>query len=136
MPSEYWAANCFAGSSPPAKLEFEMREEFGVDRVMFGVDYPHFEGIFPSTKETIQGCLGSLSLDDDELRKVLCDNALHAYRFDEAAVLARAEEIGFAPEVLREPFHGTRGPGVRVPYDRGGHAPLRPAHISGVLAGN
>ena len=32
LPSEFWATNCFAGSSPPARLEFAIRDELGVDR--------------------------------------------------------------------------------------------------------
>jgi hypothetical protein len=55
LPTEYWATNCFAGSSPPARIEYEMRYELGVDTMMFGVDFPHFESIWPVTKETLQG---------------------------------------------------------------------------------
>ena len=108
LPSEYWATNCFAGASPPARIEYEMRYELGVDTMMFGVDYPHFETIWPVTKETVQGTLGCIGVPEPEARKILMENPARAYGFDLEALGAahrprRLRRIGAARTVECRP---------------------------------
>ena len=58
---DYWAANCFAGISPFTDDQVPLEElarpsaeyqpfAIGCDNAMFGVDYPHFESVFPETQ--------------------------------------------------------------------------------------
>ena len=58
---DYWAVNCFAGISPFTDDQVPLEElarpsgeyqafAIGCDNAMFGVDYPHFESVFPETK--------------------------------------------------------------------------------------
>ena len=44
-PSEYWARQCHVGSSFIRRDEVEMRHAVGVDRIMWGSDFPHREGL-------------------------------------------------------------------------------------------
>ncbi len=58
---QYWASNCFAGISPFTEDQVPLEElarpsadyepfAIGCDNAMFGVDYPHFESVFPETE--------------------------------------------------------------------------------------
>ena len=50
LPSEYWARQCHVGSSFMRPAEAAMRHAVGVDRIMWGSDYPHKEGATPSAR--------------------------------------------------------------------------------------
>jgi len=126
LPSEYWATNCFAGSSPPARIEYEMRYELGVDNMMFGVDYPHFESIWPVTKETVQGTLGWIGVPEPEARKILMKNPARAYGFDLDALAPVIDRVGFEVDELLDPSNADPG-GGGIGLHRPGHAPLQRA---------
>ena len=53
-PSEYWRSNCLAGASFIHRAEVEMCDEIGVETIMFGRDYPHFESTWPHTREWLR----------------------------------------------------------------------------------
>ncbi len=84
LPSEYWTSNCYAGISPfhPNQLPVEKMwinytpDEGGNFAIrsgnsMFGVDYPHFESIFPSTMDQVQALIHEPSMTEDDVSKVL-----------------------------------------------------------------
>jgi predicted TIM-barrel fold metal-dependent hydrolase len=107
MPSEYWATNCVAGISPfhpnqlpiekfgsrylPADGEFAIRAEHS----MFGVDYPHFESIFPSTMDQVEALVHEPSMTGDDVEKVLFANAAKVYGFDLELLAPHVDRIGF-----------------------------------------
>jgi predicted TIM-barrel fold metal-dependent hydrolase len=107
LPSEYWATNCYAGISPfdvaqlpieqlgsgyePAPGEFVI----GGDRAMFGVDYPHFESIFPSTDARLASLLEEPTVSEADARAVMFDTAAEVYGFDTEALAPHIERIGF-----------------------------------------
>src|SRR5262245_2194364 len=124
LPSEYWAANCFACASPPARVEFEMRYELGVDNMMMGVDYPHFETVWPVTKETVRGTLGSIGVPPADARKILLETPARSYGFDLDALAPHVERVGSEAEELLTAFEGDPG-GGGIGFLRPGHAPLR-----------
>ena len=107
MPSEYWETNCYAGISPfhPAQLPLEQLgsdyepgpDEFTIqsDRAMFGVDYPHFESIYPSTADQLGALIAQPMVTDTDVRKVVFDNAIDVYGFDVDALQALVERVGF-----------------------------------------
>lgn len=49
-PSEYWARNCWHGASFMNQGVSAIRYDEGVDRIMWGSDYPHHEGTFPHAR--------------------------------------------------------------------------------------
>ena len=49
-PSEYWHRQCHLGSSFIRRHEVAMREQVGVDRIMWGSDFPHLEGCWPFSR--------------------------------------------------------------------------------------
>jgi predicted TIM-barrel fold metal-dependent hydrolase len=98
-PSEYFARNCAVGPSSTHRSEVEMRHEIGVERMMFGTDYPHHEGTWPNTRDWIK--VAFEGVPENEARLILGENAICWYGLDRAPLAAIAERIGpSAAEVL------------------------------------
>jgi len=91
-PSEYWARQCAVGSSFIRPDEVKLRNAVGVDKIMWGSDYPHKEGSNPFTLEAIRASFASI--DPVEVQAMLGDNAARTYGFDVAALRPIADEVG------------------------------------------
>lgn len=57
------------------------RELIGVDRLMWGSDYPHTEGTFPRSIEQIRQDFADVP--ESDVRKIVVSNAANLYRIDE-----------------------------------------------------
>ena len=53
-PSHYARQNVWYGASFPSKADLAGIEEIGVDKVLWGNDYPHYEGTFPYNLESLR----------------------------------------------------------------------------------
>jgi predicted TIM-barrel fold metal-dependent hydrolase len=92
-PSEYWMTNCWVGASFISRREAEMARDHGfVDRVMWGADYPHIEGTWPRTQDSIRKALAGF--DSADTQKILGSNAGNVYGFDMRALCEVADRIG------------------------------------------
>jgi predicted TIM-barrel fold metal-dependent hydrolase len=91
-PSDYWASNCMAGASFIHKVEVEMRHEIGVDTILFGRDYPHFESTWPHTTKWLQDAFHGVP--EHELRMMLGENAIRFFGLDRGRLGELAERIG------------------------------------------
>jgi predicted TIM-barrel fold metal-dependent hydrolase len=103
-PSEYFARNCWVGVSFPSPSEAAARADIGVDRFMWGSDYPHDEASFPHTREALRRSFADAPVS--ELRAVLSENAAHVYGFHLEALRPIADRVGPTVGELREPFTG------------------------------
>lgn len=92
---DYWRDNCWAGASFISPHEARRRHEIGVDRMMFGLDYPHFESTYSRTKRWIQSTLGTTGTTEDELRQILSVNAAEVFGFDLEQLQPIADRVGF-----------------------------------------
>jgi predicted TIM-barrel fold metal-dependent hydrolase len=98
-PSEYWQQNCMTGASSIKRSEVRLRHQVGVEKIMFGRDYPHREGTWPNTWDWLRDALADVP--EDEARLMLGENAVSLFRLDRPALAAIAERIGPRPsEVL------------------------------------
>jgi predicted TIM-barrel fold metal-dependent hydrolase len=91
-PSDYWASNCMAGASFIHKVEVEMRHEIGVETILFGRDYPHFESTWPHTTKWLQDAFHGLP--EQELRMMLGENAIRFFDLDRGRLGEIAKRIG------------------------------------------
>jgi predicted TIM-barrel fold metal-dependent hydrolase len=91
-PSEYFRRNCFVGASFLRPVECEQRYNVGVDRIMWGSDYPHSEGSYPYTTEALRASFHDVP--EPEVRAMLAGNAAHVYGFDLDALGAIAARVG------------------------------------------
>jgi predicted TIM-barrel fold metal-dependent hydrolase len=92
QPSEYWARQCYIGASFLSRRDSKTRYATGIDRVMWGSDYPHREGTFPNTNETLRYVFHDVA--PEEVAMILGENAARAYRFDVDALRPVADRIG------------------------------------------
>ncbi len=93
-PSEYFARQCHIGSSFLHPREFEMRDEIGIDHIMWGSDYPHFEGSYPYTRELLRLVFAGSSADSTEIQQALAGNAAKLYGFDLEFLAPLAAQFG------------------------------------------
>ncbi len=104
-PSEYFQRNVWIGASFPSPGECEAIQTVGVDRVMWGTDYPHHEGTYPFSREAIRR--GMHDWSEEDMRKVLAGNAAEVYGFDLDALAPLAAEYGPTVEELKVPLDAT-----------------------------
>jgi predicted TIM-barrel fold metal-dependent hydrolase len=109
-PSEYAAAHCWYGASFPSKADLAGIDEVGEDRVLWGNDYPHYEGTFPYNLESLR--LTFADIPDGRRRKLLGENAARLYRFDLEKLRPLAAKFGPTPEQVNEPL-----PREKIPRD-------------------
>ena len=101
-PSEYWARQCHVGSSFLRPGEVPLRYEVGVDRIMWGSDYPHREASFPFSHEALR--LSFASVDEGEVRAMVGHNAADLYGFDLDALAPIAARVGPTIDEVARPL--------------------------------
>src|SRR6059058_5165496 len=79
-PSEYFARNVMVGSSFIRPDEVKIRHAVGLDKIMWGSDYPHKEGSMPFTGEALRASFAGV--DPAEVQQMLGDNTARTYGFD------------------------------------------------------
>lgn len=101
--TEYFQRNVWVGASFPSLKDMEAtRDVLGVDKVMWGSDYPHDEGTHPFTTLTLRQVFHDWPVDD--LRKVLSENAAGLFGFDLDALAVEAAKVGPTLAEIREPL--------------------------------
>ena len=101
-PSEYWRENCAITATFISRGEAEMRDEIGIENLLWGSDFPHPEGTWPHTKTCLSHAFHGLPIEDT--RRILGINACRFYGFDHEKLNAHAGRIGpFPDDVLRPP---------------------------------
>jgi predicted TIM-barrel fold metal-dependent hydrolase len=101
-PSFYAKRNCFYGASSPSPRELAGRHEIGIERILWGSDYPHYEGTFPHTRKAMRRSFHDV--DPAETRAMLGENAARLYGFDLARLELLAAKVGPTPEELGVPL--------------------------------
>jgi predicted TIM-barrel fold metal-dependent hydrolase len=101
-PSEYFQRNIWIGASFPGARDGKARHKVGIDKVMWGNDYPHHEGTYPFSLASLQ--LAFHDATDEELRKMLTENAAKVYDFDVAKLAPIAAKCGPTFEQITTPL--------------------------------
>ncbi len=91
-PSEYFARNCWLGASFMNRYETKVRDRIGVDKIMWGADYPHNEGTTPFSRQALRAAYSDVP--EAECRQMLGGTAAGLYGFDLAALTPIAERVG------------------------------------------
>ena len=84
--------NCFVGASFLRPNEAPLRYDIGIDKIMWGQDYPHIEGTYPYTTEALRYTFAGI--DTDEVGPMLGGNAARVYGFDLEALAPVAARVG------------------------------------------
>jgi predicted TIM-barrel fold metal-dependent hydrolase len=100
-PSEYWHSNCLQSMSFVHKCEVPMRDEIGLENIIFGRDYPHPEGTWPNTLQWLRDAFAGVP--ERELRMVLGENAITMLSLDRAELEGIAARVGFTVDDITGP---------------------------------
>jgi predicted TIM-barrel fold metal-dependent hydrolase len=101
-PSEYWARQCHVGSSFMRPAEAAMRHAVGVDKIMWGSDYPHKESSYPFSTEALR--LSFAGIDPVEVQQMLGGNAAQLFGFDLDSLRDAAGRVGPSHEEIGRPL--------------------------------
>ncbi|MDE0066500.1 MAG: amidohydrolase family protein [Acidimicrobiaceae bacterium] len=101
-PTEYFNRQCYIGASFLRPAETEIARSVGVDRIMWGSDYPHIEGSYPHTREHLR--LTFARMTPTETTKILTHNAAKVYQFDLDALAPLAEKYCPTKEFVATPI--------------------------------
>ncbi|MGH9212060.1 MAG: amidohydrolase family protein [Acidimicrobiales bacterium] len=90
--TDYFRQSCWMGVSQPGPADVEARHQIGLDRFMWGSDYPHDEGTYPYTREHLRARFSDI--DRAEVQQLLAGNAAALYDFDLEALAPLAAQVG------------------------------------------
>jgi predicted TIM-barrel fold metal-dependent hydrolase len=91
-PSEYWHSNCYVVASFPAPYEIALRHDVGLDKILWGSDYPHYEGTWPRTLKTLRHAFEGVPRE--ETARIVGGNALSVFDLDPVQMHEIASRIG------------------------------------------
>jgi predicted TIM-barrel fold metal-dependent hydrolase len=101
--TEYFRQNVWLGVSFPGHADAKAaRDVVGIEKFMWGSDYPHDEGTHPYTREHLRQVF--CEWDEPSMRKILGQNAAKLYDFDLDALAPLAEKFGPTVDELRQPL--------------------------------
>jgi predicted TIM-barrel fold metal-dependent hydrolase len=98
LPSEQFHRQCFVANSIMQRREIDMRDAIGTDILVWGSDFGHHEGQWPMTRERMHGLFEGVP--EADVRKIVGENFLRAYRVDRAHYDGLVAEIGPTAEDL------------------------------------
>ena len=102
LPSFYAKRNCWYGASFPGPREIAGRHVVGLDKILWGNDYPHYEGSYPYSRENMR--LAFAEVPEEEVRMMLGENAAKLYGFDLDKLRPAANEASITPDLVRTPL--------------------------------
>jgi predicted TIM-barrel fold metal-dependent hydrolase len=91
-PSEFWKRQCFVGASSISRHEVGLRDEIGLETMMFGTDYPHNEGTWPTTVNWLKRVFEGIP--EADVRAMLGENAIRCYGLDRGQLAKAAAVCG------------------------------------------
>jgi predicted TIM-barrel fold metal-dependent hydrolase len=100
--TEYFQRNCWLGVSQPKAPDVEAIGLLGLDRFMWGSDYPHDEGTFPFTREHLRQLFSGWS--EQDMRRFLAQTVSEVYNFDLQALQPLADEWGPTVSEIEQPL--------------------------------
>jgi predicted TIM-barrel fold metal-dependent hydrolase len=101
-PSEYFARQCHIGASFMRADEAKMRHQVGVDKIMWGSDYPHKEASHPFSREAIR--LAFADCPPEETAAMVGLNAARLYGLDPDVLAPYAAQFGPTAREISRPL--------------------------------
>lgn len=94
-PGEYFERQCFLGSSIFSRGEIRARHRIGLDKIMLGMDYPHFEGTWRhETREYLRATVGAEQVPEAEVRMLLGETLVRVFGLDATKLSPIAARVG------------------------------------------
>jgi predicted TIM-barrel fold metal-dependent hydrolase len=108
QPSEYFARQCHIGASFMRQAEVPLRHKVGLDRIMWGCDYPHKEASYPHSELALRQAFAGVP--HDEVDKLLAGNAAALYGFDLDLLRPIGDEVGPLVDRVNTPLEAGEVP--------------------------
>ena len=96
-PSEYFRRNVFL-STLVGPADIACRHDVGMDRILWGADFPHQEGTVPYVVESLRATMAAVP--EDEVRQLTSGNAAAVYGIDLEQLQPVADRFGPGPELI------------------------------------
>jgi predicted TIM-barrel fold metal-dependent hydrolase len=101
--TEYFEHSCRVGVSQPRPADVAAAlGPVGLDRVMWGSDYPHEEGTYPFTREHLRQVMSHL--EPEQIQQFVAGNAAEVYGFDLEALRPAADRFGPTVAEIAQPL--------------------------------
>jgi len=117
LPSEHWRNNMHIAPSLTVRKDLDARHDVGVDRIMWGSDYPHHEGSFPHNNLAVR--LLFHDIPEDEVRAMTSLNAAKIYGFDLDQLQPIADRVGPSVAQMATPVAASELPPVSFSHTVG-----------------
>lgn len=102
LPSTYIHRNVWLGASFLHRREVLVADRIGIDRIMWGNDFPHVEGSYPYSREALRATFAGLP--EADVRTMIESNAATLYGFDLDLLRPIAQRVGPTPAEIAEPL--------------------------------
>ena len=93
-PSEYWARQGYVCAHTASLEEWKLRHEIGLDKLMYGTNFPRAGSPWRKSTEFLQATVGNLDIPETEARAILGENAIRLYDLDMAKIGPVIDRIG------------------------------------------
>jgi predicted TIM-barrel fold metal-dependent hydrolase len=101
--TEYFQQSCFVGVSQPTPADVAAAlGPVGIERVMWGSDYPHEEGTHPFTREHFRQVFAGI--EPAKVQRMLAGTAAEVYGFDLAKLKPFADKYGPKVSEVSQPL--------------------------------
>jgi predicted TIM-barrel fold metal-dependent hydrolase len=97
-PTEYFERQCFVGNSTMTRADIEQMDTQTIANVMWGEDFPHFEGMWPHTTARLRDLVHGVP--ESRVRALLGADLARAYNVDLEALRGLVDLIGPRPSAL------------------------------------
>ena len=74
------------------RRDLDLKEQIGLNQIMWGSDFPHPEGSWPNTRAKLTEVMSGIP--EAEITMMLSSNASRCYDLDEHKLIKIAERIG------------------------------------------
>jgi predicted TIM-barrel fold metal-dependent hydrolase len=103
-PSEYFREQVYLGCSVMSQGEVLSRDQIGLDRMMYGADFPHPEGTWGMNLTYLRATVGRAEMSADETADFLYRNAARIWGFDLGVIEPLVEKHGWSVEDVNDPL--------------------------------
>lgn len=113
-PSTYFDRQVYLGCSVMSQGELVSRDQIGIERMMYGSDFPHPEGSWGVNLKYLQATVGRTDMSRDEVHAFLYQNAAGLFGFDLEKLRPLIDEHGWDVDEVRTPLPSSEsGPLIR-----------------------
>jgi predicted TIM-barrel fold metal-dependent hydrolase len=119
-PSEFFRSNCFIGASFMSHADARSAVEHGlVGNYLWGSDYPHREGTYPWSKDSLRATMADIPPGD--IRSMAGENLVDVFGLDLGELQTIADRIGPTMDELTKPLTAAEMPVApgRIEYSFG-----------------